>query len=147
MSRSAVLSILATVLALLASSIITAGAADFQCTASAAGSPVIRAEGRAELVSDLVLICTGGVFGNLITPDIAVFLNTNITSNILIGDITEVLLLIDAFDLLLEGGGKCLAKSDREFSRVVRDARCERLVKISAFHCEEHPGLGIGHRL
>jgi len=73
----------------------TAAAADFQCTASAAGPPIIRAEGRAELVSDLVLICTGGLPGTLITPNFQVFLNTTITSNILSGEITEALLLID----------------------------------------------------
>jgi hypothetical protein len=95
MSRPAASCLLATVFALLASSVITAAAADFQCTASAVAPPIIRAEGRAERVSDLVLICTGGVSGNLITSNFQVFLNTTITSNILSGEITEALLLID----------------------------------------------------
>ena len=30
------------------------------CNATAAAPPVVRAEGRAELVSDIVLTCTGG---------------------------------------------------------------------------------------
>ena len=73
MLRSAAPCLLATVFAFLASSIITAAAADFQCTASAVGSPIIRAEGKAELVSDLVLICTGGLLGTPITSNVQVF--------------------------------------------------------------------------
>jgi hypothetical protein len=58
---------------------------------------MVRAEGRAELVSDIVLSCTGGKPSQSGSVNISVFLNTNITSN-LTGpgpDETEALTLID----------------------------------------------------
>jgi hypothetical protein len=58
---------------------------------------VVRAEGRAELVSDIVLTCTGGNPTMAGSVNISIFLNTNITSN-LTGpgpDETEALTLID----------------------------------------------------
>ena len=58
---------------------------------------VVRAEGRAELVSDIVLTCTGGNPTMAAPVNISIFLNTNITSN-LTGpgpDETEALTLID----------------------------------------------------
>ena len=67
------------------------------CNASAAAPPVVRAEGRAELVSDIVLTCTGGNPTMAAPVNISIFLNTNITSN-LTGpgpDETEALTLID----------------------------------------------------
>jgi hypothetical protein len=65
----------------------------FQCTANAAVPPTVGSEGLAELVGDLILICTGG--GASGTGNFQVFLNTSVTSNILGGDTTEALLLID----------------------------------------------------
>jgi hypothetical protein len=58
---------------------------------------LVRAEGRAELVSDLLLVCTGGSPSLSTTMNVSLFLNTNITSN-LTGpgpDETEALILID----------------------------------------------------
>jgi len=67
------------------------------CNANAPVPPVVRAEGRAELVSDIVLTCTGGNPTMAAPVNISIFLNTNITSN-LTGpgpDETEALILID----------------------------------------------------
>ena len=67
------------------------------CNASAPVPPIVRAEGRAELVSDIVLTCTGGNPAMAAPVNISIFLNTNITSN-LTGpgpDETEALTLID----------------------------------------------------
>ena len=67
------------------------------CNASAVAPPIVRAEGRAELVSDILLTCTGGNPAIKAPVNVSVFLNTNITSN-LTGpgpDETEALVLID----------------------------------------------------
>jgi hypothetical protein len=67
------------------------------CTVNAPAPPVVRAEGRAELVSDLVLVCNGGNPTAAAAVNITLFLNTNVTSN-LTGpgpDETEALVLID----------------------------------------------------
>lgn len=67
------------------------------CNVSAPAPPVVRAEGRAELVSDIVLTCTGGNPTMAAPVNISIFLNTNITSN-LTGpgpNETEALTLID----------------------------------------------------
>ena len=71
----------------------------FQCTANAGVPPLIRAEGLAELVGDVVLNCTGG------TPTLAgatvplvnfrVFLNTNVTSWLVNSPVSEAFLMID----------------------------------------------------
>ena len=69
------------------------------CTASAGVAPVVRAEGLAELVGDLVMICTGGTPTPVGSPvpqvNVTVALNTNITSRILAGSLTEALAMID----------------------------------------------------
>lgn len=75
------------------------------CTAQAAGTPSIRAEGVAELVGDVLLICTGGtptaLGAQLPQVNIQVFSSPsiNITSRILagggVGNLTEALLFID----------------------------------------------------
>ena len=58
--------------------------AAFACTANAGVPPIVRAEGIAELVGDLILNCTGGTFtpGGLPIPqsNVQIFLNTNVTS-------------------------------------------------------------------
>jgi hypothetical protein len=67
------------------------------CAATAAVLPAVRAEGKAELVSDIVLTCTGGNPAVPVFFNLTLFLNTNVTSN-LTGpgpNETEALLLID----------------------------------------------------
>lgn len=80
----------------------TAGPA-FSCTANAGVPPVVRAEGITELTGDVILNCTGGQpagqGGNAPTAvplvNIEIFLNTNITSRILNGVVSEATLTID----------------------------------------------------
>ncbi|MGA9625128.1 MAG: hypothetical protein WBQ65_11705 [Bryobacteraceae bacterium] len=85
----------------------------FQCSASVAVPPVLRAEGLTELVGDIVLTCTGGAVVQPNTPltsstaNITVSFNTNVTSRLLAnaygvtansleaGNTNEALLLID----------------------------------------------------
>jgi hypothetical protein len=67
------------------------------CVASAGAPPMLRLEGKAELVSDIVLTCTGGNPATTVFMNVSLFLNTNVTSN-LTGpgpDETEALILID----------------------------------------------------
>jgi hypothetical protein len=73
----------------------TAGTGPFQCTASVAVPPVLRAEGLTELVGDVVLTCTGGAAagtGNIPaagsstpipTANFVVSFGTNVTSRLL----------------------------------------------------------------
>ena len=74
----------------------------FSCSINQAVPNLVRAEGFAELVGDVVIQCSGGT----VTPagtavplvNIQVFLNTNVTSKILVSGSTtfsEALLLID----------------------------------------------------
>jgi len=70
------------------------------CVASAGVPSLVRAEGVAELVADLILSCTGGAptpFGQPIPlENVQITLNTNITSRIVgPGNVSEALLLID----------------------------------------------------
>ncbi len=71
----------------------------FQCAATAAVPPIIRAEGVTELVGDLVLNCTGGApsqFGATVPQvNVQVYLNTNITSRLIADPLSEATLLID----------------------------------------------------
>lgn len=71
----------------------------FQCVANAGVPPLVRAEGLAELVGDVVLNCTGGTPTQLAVEvpkvNIRVFLNTNVTSRLLDGSWNEALLMID----------------------------------------------------
>src|SRR4051794_6171540 len=67
------------------------------CVANAPAPQIVRAEGRAELVSDIVITCTGGNPSVKAAVNLTVSLNTNVTSN-LTGpgpDETEALVLID----------------------------------------------------
>jgi len=74
----------------------------FSCIGNAGVPPIVRAEGLAELVGDLVLNCTGGTPTAQGSPvpqaNVQIFLNTNITSRIL-GSTSdpwsEALLMID----------------------------------------------------
>lgn len=69
------------------------------CTSNAGATPLVRAEGIAELVGDVVLNCTGGTptAPGAIVPqvNIQVFLNTNITSRLVSDPLSEALILID----------------------------------------------------
>jgi len=71
----------------------------FQCVANAGVPPIVRAEGIAELVGDLVLNCNGGIptaaGGALPQVNVQIFLNTNITSKIDSNGYSEALLMID----------------------------------------------------
>src|SRR6202035_2952300 len=71
----------------------------FACTANAGVPPIVRAEGIAELVGDLILNCTGGTFTPAGQPipqsNIQIFLNTNITSRTYAGNLSEAILTID----------------------------------------------------
>ena len=85
----------------------------FQCSASVAVPPVLRAEGLTDLVGDIVLTCQGGGMVGAGTPlanntaNITVSFNTNVTSRLLAnaygvtantleaGNTNEALLLID----------------------------------------------------
>ncbi len=90
---------LAIVALLLGTSVMVSAQTAFTCNAQTGVTPLVRGEGLAELVGDVVLQCTGGTVtpagGNVPRINFAIFLNTNITSRILGGDVSEGLLLID----------------------------------------------------
>ena len=66
------------------------------CDTSAGVPPVVRAEGHTELVGDIVIQCRGGNPGlGATTANFQLFLNTNITSRLLSGGMSEALLMID----------------------------------------------------
>jgi len=71
----------------------------FQCAANAANPTIVRAEGLTELVGDLTLNCTGGsptpLGATIPLSNVTIFLNTNITSRLVSGNISEATLLID----------------------------------------------------
>jgi hypothetical protein len=79
------------------------GSSAFICTASAGNPNIVRSEGVAELVGDLVLNCTGGSVTPYGTPiplsNVQISLNTNVTSRLVgsgPGDFaTEAILTID----------------------------------------------------
>jgi hypothetical protein len=89
-------------LALVALTAAVAGAADnvpaFQCVANAGVPPIVRAEGIAELMGDLVLNCNNGTptaSGNVPQVNVQIFLNTNITSKVDGDNYSEALLMVD----------------------------------------------------
>jgi len=71
----------------------------FNCVANAGVPPIVRAEGITELVGDLILNCNGGnptVVGSPIPlSNVQIFLNTNVTSRIYAGNLSEGILTID----------------------------------------------------
>src|SRR5690348_2204971 len=73
--------------------------AAFTCTANAGVPPVVRAEGITELVGDLILNCTGANFTPAAQPipqsNVQIFLNTNVTSRLYTGNLSEAILTID----------------------------------------------------
>ena len=88
---------------LLAAAAIPAAAQVVTCTPSASATPIVRAEGNADPVGDLILTCTGGTPtspGTVVPPvNFTLFLNTNLTSHVTnsgaAGDFSEALLLVD----------------------------------------------------
>jgi hypothetical protein len=88
-----------------------ASAGPFQCSASVAVPPVLRAEGLTEMVGDIVLTCQGGTVVapgtnnlNTNTANVTVSFGTNVTSRLLTfsplnpltsANTSEALLLID----------------------------------------------------
>jgi hypothetical protein len=75
------------------------GTPAFQCVANAAVPPTVRSEGLTELVGDIVLNCNGGTpvaAGQQIPQaNITIFLNTQVTSRLLSGNLAESILTID----------------------------------------------------
>lgn len=71
----------------------------FSCSANSATPPLLRAEGHTELVTDMLLTCSGGTPTPLGQPvpqyNLQIFLNTNVTSRLLTGPWSEALLTID----------------------------------------------------
>jgi hypothetical protein len=65
----------------------SAGTGSFQCQASVAVPPTLRAEGLTELIGDIVINCSGGVapaIGSVLpTANVTVSLGANVTSRIL----------------------------------------------------------------
>jgi len=90
-------------LAVVAVVIGTAGSATaqtpFGCQTNFGGTPLVRAEGLAELVGDVVLNCTGGTptpVGAVVPQvNIQIALNTNITSRLVSDPFSEALILIN----------------------------------------------------
>jgi hypothetical protein len=64
------------------------------CNANAGVPPVIRVEGKAELVGDIIVSCNGGVAGQQHTLNIQLSLNTNITSPVR-GGLSDALVLVN----------------------------------------------------
>jgi hypothetical protein len=64
------------------------------CNTGAGIPPIVRATGRAELLSDFLLDCSGGTPGASISTTLTIFLNTNLTSKFESGA-SEALVLID----------------------------------------------------
>jgi len=84
--------------------------AAFNCTANAGVPPIVRAEGITELVGDLILNCNGGnptaAGAPIPLSNVQIFLNTNVTSRLYAGNLSEGILTIDEpFPSLVNGGG------------------------------------------
>ena len=78
---------------------VTAGSAPppMSCSALAAVAPLIRVEGVTELIGDIVLLCNGGVPGQVSQSTIQVVLNADVTNRILnpATGALDALLLVD----------------------------------------------------
>src|SRR5258705_5540694 len=76
-----------------------AGVAQPQSTplscATGAVNPPVRAEGITETLGDILLICSGGSPGSMITLNLAIFLNVGITNRISTTNATDVSLTVD----------------------------------------------------
>jgi len=73
--------------------------AAFSCVANAGVPPLVRAEGITELVGDLILNCNNGTPTPAGQPvplsNVQIFLNTNVTSRLYTGNISEAIMTID----------------------------------------------------
>lgn len=87
--------LLLAVVALFASLASAQSGSSINCQTSGGVPLIVRAEGTAELVGDVVLTCTGGVGVPVFPINFQIFLNTDITSRLLGGSSTEALLLVD----------------------------------------------------
>lgn len=65
------------------------------CVANSGVPPLLRAEGFTELTGDILIECQGGNPNSPFLANFQLFLNTNITSRLLAGDLVEALLLVD----------------------------------------------------
>ncbi|MCX6622516.1 MAG: hypothetical protein NTY38_15905, partial [Acidobacteria bacterium] len=92
------------VVALFASIASAQSSSQINCQTSGGVPLIVRAEGTAELVGDVVLTCTGGVGVPAFPINFQIFLNTDVTSRLLTsasanllstGQSTEALLLVD----------------------------------------------------
>jgi hypothetical protein len=77
----------------------SAQTAPLSCQANAGATPLVRSEGLAELVGDVVIICQGGTptaVGQTVPQvNVQIFLNTNVTSRLVADPLSEALILID----------------------------------------------------
>lgn len=65
------------------------------CSVTAGVPPIVREEGFAELVGDLLLVCSGGQAGRQQTASVTLYLNTTVTSRTASNGLTEALLIVD----------------------------------------------------
>jgi hypothetical protein len=65
------------------------------CT-DAAVNPAVRVEGIAELLGDIVISCSGGSPGTVMTLNLAVFLNVAVTNRVSAAGATDVSLTVDS---------------------------------------------------
>jgi hypothetical protein len=65
------------------------------CAVTAGVPPVVRAEGFTELLGDIIITCTQGANQQPFLANFQVFLNTNVTSRLVSGSLSEAVLLID----------------------------------------------------
>src|SRR5258708_11251956 len=63
--------------------------------ATGAVNPPVRAEGITETLGDILLTCSGGSPGSMITLNLAIFLNVGITNRISTTSATDVSLTVD----------------------------------------------------
>jgi len=79
------------------------------CSSNAGVPPIVRAEGIAELVGDLILNCKGGTPTAAGQPvpqvNFQIFLNTNVTSRLLSDPWSEALLMVDEPSGSVANGG------------------------------------------
>ncbi len=71
-----------------------ASAQNLICNATAV-PPVVKGEGIAERIGDIVLNCSGGQPNARITGNFSIFLNTNITNRVAANTVTDVVFTVD----------------------------------------------------
>ena len=59
-------------------------------------NPAVRAEGITETLGDILLTCSGGAPGSVITLNLSIFLNVSITNRISATNATDVSLTVDS---------------------------------------------------